>query len=81
MILNFLTKVFGSKNERELKRLLPLVDRINALEPEIQALSDETLRAQTPRFKERLENGEPLDDQRFEKLRCALLKCVILTCN
>ena len=62
MILNFLTKVFGSKNERELKRLAPLVARINELEPEIQAMSDETLRAQTPRFKERLENGEPLDD-------------------
>jgi preprotein translocase subunit SecA len=62
MILNFLTKVFGSKNERELKRLAPLVERINELEPEIQAMSDETLRAQTPRFKERLENGEPLDD-------------------
>ncbi len=62
MILNFLTKVFGSKNERELKRLAPLVEQINALEPEIQAMSDETLRAQTLRFKERLENGEPLDD-------------------
>ena len=62
MILNFLTKVFGSKNERELKRLVPLVEQINALEPEIQAMSDETLQAQTPKFKERLENGEPLDD-------------------
>ena len=62
MILNFLTKVFGSKNERELKRLVPLVEQINALEPEVQAMSDETLKAQTPRFKERLANGEPLDD-------------------
>jgi preprotein translocase subunit SecA len=62
MILNFLTKVFGSKNERELKRLAPLIERINALEPEVQAMSDEALKSRTPRFKERLENGEPLDD-------------------
>jgi preprotein translocase subunit SecA len=62
MILNFLTKVFGSQNERNLKRLLPLVEQINALEPEIQALSDEELQAQTPRFRERIDNGESLDD-------------------
>ena len=62
MILNFLTKVFGSKNERELKKLLPVVDRINALEPEMQALSDEQLKARTPLFRDRLKNGETLDD-------------------
>ncbi len=62
MIMNFLTKVFGSKNERELKRLSPLVERINALEPEIQAMRDDRLAAQTARFRERLEQGEPLDD-------------------
>ena len=62
MILNALTKVFGSKNERELKRLQPLVERINALEKEVQAMSDEQLKAQTPKFKERIERGEPLDD-------------------
>jgi preprotein translocase subunit SecA len=62
MIMDFLTKVFGSKNERELKRLSPLVERINALEPEIQAMSDDRLRAQTVSFRERLEHGEPLDD-------------------
>ena len=45
MILNALTKVFGSKNERELKRLQPLVERINALETEVQAMSDEQLKA------------------------------------
>ena len=39
MVLNLLTKVFGSKNERELKRIQPLVDKINTLEPEIQALA------------------------------------------
>ena len=62
MILNALTKVFGSKNERELKRLQPTVERINALEPEIQAMSDDQLKAQTPMFKERIDQGESLDD-------------------
>jgi preprotein translocase subunit SecA len=61
MILNFLTKVFGSKNERELKKLQPLVEQINALEPEIQTMSNEKLKACTAKFKERIERGEPLD--------------------
>ena len=61
MVFNFLTKVFGSKNERELKQLQPLVERINALEPEMQALSDEQLKAQTSVLKQRLEQGEELD--------------------
>jgi preprotein translocase subunit SecA len=61
MVLNFLTKVFGSKNERELKQMQPLVERINALEPEIQALNDEQLKAQTAAFKQRLDQGEDLD--------------------
>ena len=62
MISLFLKNIFGSKNERELKRLAPLVDRITILEPEYRALSDSQLRAKTPWFKERLEQGEPLDD-------------------
>jgi len=62
MVLNLLTKVFGSQNERELKRLQPIVDQINALEPAIQALSDEQLKAQTGVFKQRIEQGETLDD-------------------
>lgn len=62
MIANLLTKVFGSKNERELRKLQPIVEQINALEPEIQAMSDEQLRAQTPKFKTRLENGESLEE-------------------
>ncbi len=61
-MLNFLTKVFGSKNDRELKKLQPAVNRINELEPEIEAMSDERLREQTILFKERVANGEPLDD-------------------
>jgi preprotein translocase subunit SecA len=58
----FLKSIFGSKNERELKRLAPLVDRINALEPEIQQLTDAELRAKTDEFKERLAQDEALDD-------------------
>ena len=62
MAMSFLTKMFGSKNERELRKMQPAVDRINALEPAMQAMSDEELRALTGRFKERSERGEPLDD-------------------
>jgi preprotein translocase subunit SecA len=77
MILNFLTKVFGSKNERELKRLQPVVERINALEPKIQAMSDDRLKAQTPKLKERLDRGESLDDilpEAFATVREAALR-------
>ena len=62
MVFNFLTKVFGSKNERELKQIQPLVEKINALEPEVQALQDEQLKARSGEFRQRLERGEPLDD-------------------
>ena len=62
MFGNILKKVVGTKNERELKRIAPMVDAINALEPEMRALSDEELKAKTPVFKERLTNGETLDD-------------------
>jgi preprotein translocase subunit SecA len=62
MASNFLTSVFGSKNERELKKINPVVAKINALEPQIQSMSDEELRTQTKLFKDRLKNGESLDD-------------------
>lgn len=62
MIINLLTKIFGSKNDRELKKLQPIIDSINKIEPEMKALSDEELKKQTIRFKERLGNGETLDD-------------------
>src|SRR5262245_21781566 len=57
-----LTKIFGSKNERELEKLLPRVDEINALEPTIQSLSDDQLRAKTAEFRQKLQNGAELDD-------------------
>jgi preprotein translocase subunit SecA len=62
MIALLLRKIFGSKNDRELRRLAPLVDRVNALEPELRRLSDADLRARTPVFQERLSRGETLDD-------------------
>jgi len=61
MIGKLLTNIFGSKNERELKKITPLVDRINTLESGLQAMSDETLKAQTIRLKERFQNGENLE--------------------
>ncbi|MEH6344984.1 MAG: preprotein translocase subunit SecA [Bermanella sp.] len=61
MFMQLLTKVLGSKNERELKRLRKTVLLINALESEMEALSDETLKAKTFEFRERLEKGETLD--------------------
>jgi preprotein translocase subunit SecA len=60
--MSFLKKLFGSKNERYLKSIQPLLEATNALEPRIQALSDEDLRGQTPRLKEKLANGATLDD-------------------
>ena len=77
MILNALTKVFGSKNERDLKRIQPLVERINSHETEVQAMSDDQLKARTPKFKERIDQGEPLDDllpEAFATVREAALR-------
>src|SRR5262245_55799930 len=61
MLDTLLAKVVGTQNERELKRLRPVVAQVNALEPAIQVLSDEQLRAKTAEFKQRAANGEPLD--------------------
>ena len=62
MITNLLTKAFGSKNERELKKIKPIVEQINAFESQMQSMSDDTLKAQTSLLKKRLNNGESLDD-------------------
>ncbi|MBW2466423.1 MAG: preprotein translocase subunit SecA [Deltaproteobacteria bacterium] len=62
MIGSALTKIFGSKNERVLKQIQPMVDRINSLEPDIQKLTDAELAAKTVAFKERIAKGELLDD-------------------
>ena len=60
--MNVFEKVFGTHSQRELKLIYPIVDKIEALRPQMQALSDEELRDKTRVFKERLANGETLDD-------------------
>ncbi len=61
MALQLLTKVFGSKNEREIKKLRPLMERINELEGWTKSLADEELKGQTNRFRERIDAGENPD--------------------
>ena len=61
MLNNLLTGIFGSRNERLLKQLGAIVRKTNALEPQMQALSDEALQAKTAEFKERISKGESLD--------------------
>ena len=60
--MGLIEKIFGTHSEREVKRITPLVDQIEAMEAEIEALSDEQLRGKTAEFKGRLEQGETLDD-------------------
>ncbi len=60
--MNIITKIFGTHSERELKRLLPIADKVMALDSQMAALTDEELRHKTVEFKQRLENGETLDD-------------------
>jgi preprotein translocase subunit SecA len=62
MLDTILAKVVGTQNERELKRLRPIVVQVNAFESAIRALSDEQLRGKTAEFKQRVANGEVLDD-------------------
>ncbi|MFM6985850.1 MAG: preprotein translocase subunit SecA [Hydrogenophaga sp.] len=62
MPTHFLTKIFGSRNDRLLKTYRKTVERINSLEPQFEALSDEALKAQTEAFKQRLAGGATLDD-------------------
>jgi len=61
MIDNLLATVFGTKHERELKKLWPIVATINDLEPRVKTLSDSEIQAKTPEFRQRLANGESLD--------------------
>ena len=62
MFQKVLQFIFGSKYERDLKRLTPIVVEINSFEPEIQKLSNEDLKKQTKKFKDLLANGKTLDD-------------------
>ncbi len=60
--MSLISKIFGTHSQHEVKRIIPIVDKIEALAPEYEKLSDEELKAKTPEFKERLANGETLDD-------------------
>ncbi len=60
--MGFIDKIFGTHSERELKMIYPIADRIEALEPEFEKLSDDELKNKTVEFKNRLKNGETLDD-------------------
>ena len=60
--MGLITKIFGTRSQRELKKIQPLVDKILSMEDEYKALSDEELKAKTPEFKDRLAAGETLDD-------------------
>ena len=66
-----LKKIIGSKNDRDLKRMQPLVEKINELDKEYQRLSDDELKAKTPEFRERLKNGETLEDIELEAFAVA----------
>ncbi len=60
--MGIFNKIFGSYSDKEIKRITPIVQKINSLEPDIEKLSDKELQAKTPEFKQRLANGESLDD-------------------
>ena len=64
--MSLFTKIFGTHSQREIKMIVPKVDAIEALEPEMEKLSDEELRGKTEEFKKRLANGETLDDLMIE---------------
>ena len=61
MVAKLLSKIFGSRNDRLIKKMQGVVEKINALEPDMEALSDEQLQAKTQEFRQRLEKGETLD--------------------
>ena len=60
--MKLIEKIFGTHSENELKRIRPIADKIEALDEQMQALSDDELKHKTVEFKERLANGETLDD-------------------
>ena len=62
VLVKAMTKIFGTKHDREMKRLQPVVDKINSLEPAMQALSDEQIKEKSEDFKRRLREGETTDD-------------------
>ncbi len=61
-MLKLIEKIIGSYSDRELKRIMPIVEKIESLEKKMQAMTDDELKAMTPHFKKRLKEGETLDD-------------------
>ncbi|WP_274865390.1 hypothetical protein, partial [Serratia marcescens] len=61
MLVKLLTKVFGSRNDRTLRRMRKVVEQINRMEPDMEKLSDDELKAKTNEFRARLEKGESLE--------------------
>ena len=80
LLESILKKIFGDPNAKELKNIQVIVDKINALEPEMQALSSANLAAKTGEFKLRLAKGETLDDILPEAPLCAKLRAVLPAC-
>ncbi len=82
--MNLLKLIFGTKNQRDIKRLMPLVRKINALEEHYQSLSEEELKAKTALFRERLAKGETLDDllpEAYATVKNACRRLVGTTCE
>ncbi len=78
-MMNLVRRLVGTKNDRELKRLVPYVERINQLEPALSKLADAALAARTADFKQRLANGEPLDQlipETFATVREAMKRTI-----
>ena len=77
--MGLFSKVIGTHSEREVKRVIPIVDKIESLEPEMEKLSDEELRGKTAEFKKRLADKETLDDilpEAYAVVRDVLPRCV-----
>ena len=77
--MNVVDKIFGTHSERELRRVYPIVDAIEALQPNMKALSDEELRNKTVEFRRRLAEGETLDDllvEAFAVVREAAIRSI-----
>jgi preprotein translocase subunit SecA len=70
MLKKFLNSIFGSQNERNIKSMMSIVEKVNAFEPQIKALSDDELAHKTVEFRERLAAGESLDDMLYEAFAC-----------
>ena len=80
MLIKLLTKVFGSRNDRTLRRMRKVVNIINAMEPEMEKLSDEELKGKTAEFRARLEKGEVLENLIPEAFAVVKPVSVFLAC-